>query len=293
MKTNQLYIVIVLSVFMASCSNPMSKFLIKEADKSVPAKVVFQNNSKKAERYEWDFGDGKKSTDSLPNHEYKRSGNYTITLKAIKGEKVSVSKQQLIVNAPIECMVEIETEYGTMLAVLSNKTPLHRDNFIKLSDEGYYDDLVFHRVISDFMIQGGDPNSRNAEPGIPLGGGGPDYKIPAEFVDTLVHSKGALAAARTNNPMKESSGSQFYIVQGKKMSSEQVDYIESQKGFRYTPEARKAFIELGGTPFLDREYTVFGHIIKGLEVIDKIAAVQKDGRDRPIKDVKMKIRVIK
>jgi cyclophilin family peptidyl-prolyl cis-trans isomerase len=251
MKINQLYIVIVLSVFMASCSNPMSKFLIKEADKTVPAKVVFQNNSKKAERYEWDFGDGKKSTDSLPNHEYKRSGNYTITLKAIKGEKVSVSKQQLIVNAPIECMIEIETEYGTMLAVLSNKTPLHRDNFLKLSDEGYYDDLVFHRVISDFMIQGGDPNSRNAEPGIPLGGGGPDYKIPAEFVDTLVHIKGALAAARTNNPMKESSGSQFYIVQGKKMSSEQVDYIESQKGFRYTPEARKAFIELGGTPFLD------------------------------------------
>jgi cyclophilin family peptidyl-prolyl cis-trans isomerase len=293
MKINQLYIVIVLSVFMASCSNPMSKFLIKEADKTVPAKVVFQNNSKKAERYEWDFGDGKKSTDSLPNHEYKRSGNYTITLKAIKGEKVSVSKQQLIVNAPIECMIEIETEYGTMLAVLSNKTPLHRDNFLKLSDEGYYDDLVFHRVISDFMIQGGDPNSRNAEPGIPLGGGGPDYKIPAEFVDTLVHIKGALAAARTNNPMKESSGSQFYIVQGKKMSSEQVDYIESQKGFRYTPEARKAFIELGGTPFLDREYTVFGHIIKGLEVIDKIAAVQKDGRDRPTKDVKMKIRVIK
>ena len=293
MKINQLYIIIVLSVFMTSCSNPMSKFLIKEADKTVPSKVVFQNNSKKAERYEWDFGDGKKSTDSLPNHEYRRSGNYTITLKAIKGEKVSVSKQQLIVNAPIECMVEIETEYGTMLAVLSNKTPLHRDNFLKLSDEGYYDDLIFHRVISDFMIQGGDPNSRNAEPGIPLGGGGPDYKIPAELVDTLVHSKGALAAARTNNPMKESSGSQFYIVHGKKMSSEQVDYIESQKGFRYTPEARKAFIELGGTPFLDREYTVFGHIIKGLEVIDKIAAVQKDGRDRPTKDVKMKIRVIK
>jgi cyclophilin family peptidyl-prolyl cis-trans isomerase len=293
MKINQLYIVIVLSVFIVSCSNPMSKFLIKEADKTVPSKVVFQNNSKKAERYEWDFGDGKKSTDSLPNHEYRRSGNYTITLKAIKGEKVSVSKQQLIVNAPIECMVEIETEYGTMLAVLSNKTPQHRDNFLKLSDEGYYDDLIFHRVISDFMIQGGDPNSRNAEPGIPLGGGGPDYKIPAEFVDTLVHTKGALAAARTNNPMKESSGSQFYIVQGKKMSSEQVDYIESQKGFRYTPEARKAFIELGGTPFLDREYTVFGHIIKGLEVIDKIAAVQKDGRDRPTKDVKMKIRVIK
>jgi cyclophilin family peptidyl-prolyl cis-trans isomerase len=293
MKINYLRIVIILSTVVSSCSNPMSKFLIKEADKTVPAKVVFQNNSKKAERYEWDFGDGKKSTDSLPNHEYRRSGNYTITLKAIKGEKVSVSKKQLIVNAPIECMIEIETEFGTMLAVLSNKTPLHRDNFIKLADEGYYDDLIFHRVISDFMIQGGDPNSRNASPETQLGSGGPDYKIPAEFVDTLVHTKGALAAARTNNPRKESSGSQFYIVQGKKMSSEQVDYIESQKGFRYTPEARKALIELGGTPFLDKEYTVFGYVVKGLEVIDKIAAVQKGYGDRPVKDVKMKIRVIK
>ena len=293
MKFNFLYFIIFIGFTFTSCSKPFSNFLIKEAEKTVPAKVSFQNNSKKAERYEWDFGDGKKSSDSLPAHEYKRSGNYTITLRAIKGDKVSVSKRQLTVNAPIECMVEIETEYGTMLAVLSNKTPLHRDNFIKLADEGFYDDLIFHRVISEFMIQGGDPNSRNADPSAMLGSGGPEYKIPAEFVDTLVHTKGALAAARTNNPTKESSGSQFYIAQGKKWGNEQLDYIESQKGLHYTPEARKAYMELGGTPHLDKEYTVFGHIIKGLEVIDKIAAVQKDARDRPTKDVKMKIRVIK
>jgi cyclophilin family peptidyl-prolyl cis-trans isomerase len=294
MKFSYLYFTFFCTLFLTSCSKPISNFLIKEADKTVPAKVTLQNNSKKADRYEWDFGNGKKSTDSMPSTlEYKRSGNYTITLRAYKGEKVSVSKQQLIVNAPNECMIEIETEFGTMLAVLSNKTPLHRDNILKLADEGFYDDLIFHRVISDFMIQGGDPNSRNAEQGIPLGGGGPDYKIPAEFVDTLVHTKGALAAARTNNPMKESSGSQFYIVQGRKYSKEQLDYMESQKGLRYTPEARQAYIDMGGTPQLDKEYTVFGHVIKGLEVIDKIASQQKDGRDRPVKDVKMKIRVIK
>ena len=293
MKIRHLYILVASIFFLNSCSRPTANFIIKDAEKVVPAKVTFQNNSKKADRYEWDFGDGKKSADSLPIHEYKRSGNYHIILKAYKGNKVSVTKQQIVVNAPLQCTVEIETEFGTMLAVLSSATPLHRDNFTKLADEGYYDDLIFHRVISDFMIQGGDPNSRNAPEGQQLGSGGPDYRIPAEMVDTLVHTKGALAAARTNNPKKESSGSQFYIVQGKKWKAEQLDMIEGQKGIRYTPEQRKLYMDEGGTPHLDKEYTVFGHVIKGLDVIDKIAAEQKDGGDRPLKDIKMKIRVIK
>lgn len=293
MKLNFLYITSACILLLSSCSKPIANFIVKDAEKVVPAKVTFQNNSQKAERYEWDFGDGKKSTDSLPIHEYKRSGNYTIILKAYKGKKVSIIKQQLVVNAPLECTVEIETEFGNMLAVLHSSTPQHRDNFTKLADEGYYDDLIFHRVISEFMIQGGDPNSRNAAPNQMLGMGGPDYKIPAEFVDTLVHTKGALAAARTNNPRKESSGSQFYIVQGKKWTAEQLNYLEAQKGIRYTPEQRKMYMEEGGTPHLDREYTVFGHVVKGLNVIDKIAAVQKNGSDRPLKDVKMKIKVIK
>ncbi len=293
MKIRFLYILFVNILFLSSCSKPIANFIIKDADKVVPAKVTFENNSEKAERYEWDFGDGKKSTDFLPRHEYKRSGNYTIVLKAYKGKKVSITKKQLIVNAPLECMIEIETEFGTMLAVLSNATPLHRDNFIKLAEEGYYNDLLFHRVINEFMIQGGDPNSRNASENAQLGSGGPDYKVPAEFVDTLVHTKGALAAARTNNPMKESSGSQFYIVHGKKWKPEQLTYIENQNGIHYTPEQRKTYEEVGGTPHLDREYTVFGHVVKGLDVIDKIAAVQKNASDRPLKNVKMTIRVIK
>jgi cyclophilin family peptidyl-prolyl cis-trans isomerase len=293
MKIKLLHILSISILFFSSCSKPIANFIIKDAEKTVPAKINFQNNSKKAERYEWDFGDGKKSTDSLPSHEYRRSGNYNITLRAYKGNKMSETKQQLAVNAPLECMVEIETEYGTMLAVLSNSTPKHRDNIIKLAEEGYFDDLLFHRVINEFMIQGGDPNSRNAPQGQPLGMGGPEYRIPAEIKDTLVHLKGALAAARTNNPKKESSGSQFYIVQGKKWTAEQLDNMEAQKGIRYTPEQRKTYMEVGGVPFLDGEYTVFGHVVKGLDVIDKIAAVQKDGGDRPTKDVKMKIKVIK
>ena len=293
MKIKYLYITAINVLLLQSCSKPLASFVIKDAEKTVPAKVTLQNNSTKAERYEWDFGDGKKSTDSMPRHEYRRSGNYVIKLKAFKGKKMSETQQNILVNAPIECMVEIETEYGTMLAVLHNSTPLHRDNFIKLADESFFDDLIFHRVISDFMIQGGDPQSKNSTEGVSLGSGGPGYTIPAEFVDTLVHVKGALAAARTNNPKKESSGSQFYIVQGKKMTAEQVAMMEAQKGIHYTPEQKKAFMEEGGTPFLDREYTVFGHVIKGLDVIDKISAVQKDGRDRPVKDIKMKIRVIK
>ncbi len=293
MKIKLLHILSISILFITSCSKPIANFIIKDSEKTVPAKVTFQNNSKKADRYEWDFGDGKKSTDSLPLHEYRRSGNYNIILRAYKGNKMSETKQQLAVHAPLECMIEIETEYGTMLAVLSNATPKHRDNIIKLADEGYFDDLLFHRIISEFMIQGGDPNSRNAPQGQPLGMGGPDYRVPAEIVDTLVHLKGALAAARTSNPKKESSGSQFYIVQGKKWTTDQLNNLEAQKGIRYTPEQRKTYIEIGGTPHLDREYTVFGHIIKGLDVIDKIAEVQKDGSDRPLKDVKMKIKVIK
>ena len=192
------------------------------------------------------------------------------------------------------CLIEIVTDYGTMVVQLSDATPLHRDNFIKLAEEGYYDSLLFHRVIDGFMIQGGDPNSKNAAPGAPLGMGGPGYQVPAEFVDDLVHVKGAIAAARTGdnvNPEKKSSGSQFYIVHGNPVEDGMLDMIEMRKGFKYTDEQRAAYKELGGTPFLDRDYTVFGRVVSGLEVIDAIARVQKDQRDRPLKDVRMYIKV--
>ncbi len=194
-----------------------------------------------------------------------------------------------------KCMVEITTPFGVMVAELYDATPKHRDNFVKLVEEGFYDGLLFHRVIDGFMIQGGDPNSKTAANGVPLGTGGPGYTVPAEFVDSLIHIKGAIAAARLGdgaNPEKASSGSQFYIVQGAPVPESTLTMLERRKGMLYTDEQRQAYMEIGGTPFLDRDYTVFGRVISGLEVIDKIAQVQKDARDRPVENVTMTIKVI-
>ncbi|MCX6246073.1 MAG: peptidylprolyl isomerase [Bacteroidetes bacterium] len=157
----------------------------------------------------------------------------------------------------------IHTEFGDMKGYLCNETPKHRDNFVKLAKSGFYDGTLFHRVIMGFMIQGGDPTSKNAKPGQQLGGGDVGQPIPAEFNANLKHVRGALAAARTDNPQKASSGCQFYIVQ---------------------PEQ--------GTHFLDMNYTVYGMVTEGLDVIDKIASVQKDQNDRPLKDVKMTVKIV-
>lgn len=194
--------------------------------------------------------------------------------------------------API---IELTTEYGTMELELFASTPKHRDNFVKLVKEGFYDSLLFHRVINNFMIQGGDPSSKGAAPNVMLGNGGPGYTIPAEFVDSLIHLKGALAAARMGdavNPKKESSGSQFYIVQGQKVNPEILTRMSSRSGVKYTEAQKKAYAEIGGTPHLDGAYTVFGRVIKGMEVIDKIAAVGVRN-SRPAKDVIMKMKIKK
>lgn len=192
--------------------------------------------------------------------------------------------------------VKVETPMGNMVLELSNLTPQHRDNFIKLVEEGFYDGLLFHRVITNFMIQGGDPDSKDAPAGSMLGMGGPGYTIPAEIVPELIHQKGALAAARLGdgqNPQRASSGSQFYIVQGQPVALEMLGQLEAQRGYQYTEEQRQIYATNPGTPFLDREYTVFGQVTEGLDVIDKIAAVQKGAADRPLEDVWMKLSVIK
>lgn len=209
-----------------------------------------------------------------------------------------------------ETLVEVSTEYGNMLIELSDKTPKHKANFIKLVKEGYYDSLLFHRVIKNFMIQGGDPDSKNAKKNAMLGNGGPGYTIPAEFDTSLFHRKGALAAARMGdnvNPRKESSGSQFYLAQGKLYSVEQLKQIEKQKqntepgwnmdslpGFKFTNEQIEAYTTEGGIPFLDGGYTVFGQVIKGIEVIDKIAAVKVNRQtgNRPIEDLRMFMKLL-
>lgn len=191
---------------------------------------------------------------------------------------------------PSQELFLIETDYGNMKVKLYDSTPQHRDNFKKLVSDGFYDDLLFHRVINGFMIQGGDPDSKGAGPQVRLGGGGPGYRVPAEI--GAYHFKGALSAARQSdavNPEKQSSGSQFYIVQGKPTGKSQLDNMARQKGITYSPEDIAKYAEMGGTPFLDNDYTVFGEVVEGIEVIDKIANVKTAPGDRPVKDVKMKI----
>jgi cyclophilin family peptidyl-prolyl cis-trans isomerase len=191
--------------------------------------------------------------------------------------------------------VLMQTSMGDIVIRLSDSTPLHRDNFLKLVKIGYYDSVLFHRVIKDFMIQSGDPNSKGAAAGQPLGNGGPGYTIPAEFRKTLFHKKGVIAAARTGdnvNPQKASSGSQFYIVQGKTFTDGALDTLEMQRlnGRKIPSEQRQAYKTIGGTPHLDQGYTVFGEVIKGLDVVDRIADVQTSraqDRDRPLQDVRI------
>ena len=252
-------------------------------------------------------------------------------------------------NQKKQPQVLIKTEFGEMKIILYDDTPEHTQNFLKLAGEGFYNDLLFHRVIEHFMIQGGDPTSKNAEPGKRLGGGSPDYTIKAEFMaEKHFHKRGALAAARTggpSNPEKRSSGSQFYIVQGGVLSPGKLDTLEmtrnsqlqndwlrqhfeaakdelnafrekndqegfnirvaairveaetsfetSGKKFRFTDEQRKIYTTIGGYPSLDGEYTVFGEVVEGLEVLDKIAAVETDQYNRPLSDVKMKVELLK
>lgn len=189
-----------------------------------------------------------------------------------------------------EPTVVMETNMGTIVFKLYNETPHHRDNFIKLAEEGIYDGLLFHRVIEKFMIQGGDPKSRDAEPGQMLGEGSLGYTIPAEISPRLFHKRGALCAARQGddvNPKHESSASQFYIVQGQTFEPDALKKIGERFHKKYTPEQMKVYGSIGGAPHLDGDYTVFGEVIKGMEVVDQIAAMECDKNNRPIEDVRI------
>ncbi len=259
------------------------------------------------------------------------------------------SSHKYEINAKKKNMIQIETDYGVMDVKLYNETPLHTKNMIKLVEKKFYDSLLFHRVIPDFMIQGGDPDSKNASTNKMLGTGGPGYTIPAEFVPSCIHKKGAIAAARlggAQNPLKESSGSQFYIVQGKTYTDQELTMIENQRiekmtnelivsyvnkpendtlktrimhlqknqeheqlqnviadiqekikpeieelnTYRYTEEQKEVYKTIGGTPFLDYEYTVFGEVVDGFEVIDTIGSVATQNSNRPVADIKMIVR---
>ena len=201
-------------------------------------------------------------------------------------------------KAQEETVMVVETTMGTVEFKLYNETPLHRDNFIKLAEEHYFDSLLFHRVIDNFVIQGGDPNSRYAEPGAMLGDGEPDYRVPAEFrLDKgIFHHKGTVNAAREgdeSNPERESCASQFCFMMGKPMTDEQLDRAQARLdaatggAVKLTAEMREVYKKIGGSPHLDGPYTVFGEVVSGMDVLEAIQKVPTDENDRPVKDVRM------
>jgi len=203
-------------------------------------------------------------------------------------------------KAPKNQYIRIKTSYGVCVVRLYNETPKHRDNMIKLIKAGFYNGTTFHRVIQNFMIQGGDPDSKNAKPGVELGNGDLKYTVDAEFRDSLFHKRGVLAAARNGddvNPKRASSASQFYIVEGKRYTDSTLDKVEKlprYAGMNYKIPAsqREVYKSVGGTPQLDRLYTVYGEVVSGLDMVDRIAAVTKDKRDRPTADVPMTVELL-
>lgn len=203
----------------------------------------------------------------------------------------------MVVAAKAQRQVVLETTEGNICITLSDETPQHRDNFLRLVEEHFYDSLLFHRVIKNFMIQTGDPTSRHAEPGITLGEGDAGYTLPAEFrFPTLYHRRGMVAMAREGdevNPERRSSGSHFYIVWGKTFSTKELESIQERLDTltnpptRLTPELINVYRKQGGTPHLDGQYTVFGEVTEGLDVVERIQKVMTDDYDRPVNDVRI------
>lgn len=195
----------------------------------------------------------------------------------------------LVAQTSSETIIVFETSKGILKIKLYEETSMHKDNFIKLVNQGFYNGLLFHRTIKNFMIQTGDPKSKGSKPGEPLGTGGPGYTIPAEFYPHLYHKRGAVAAARLSdnvNPNRESSGSQFYVVQGRKYTNEQLTSLEtSNRHIHFSDQQRKDYTTIGGTPELDYSYTVFGEVIDGFSVIDSIAESPTDERNRPLENI--------
>ena len=223
----------------------------------------------------------------------KKKTEQTAVVDEAKGAATAAIEETKI-KQPMDTTtyVVITTKFGDIKLKLYDETPLHKANFIKIIKDGVLDGTLFHRIIPEFMIQGGDPDSKNAVAGQRLGMGGLPYKVPAELTKNLIHKKGALAAARDGNPQKASSSTQFYIVAGKKYTEAEIQMLGSRTGNSYTDEQKKIYMEQGGTPMLDMNYTVFGEVMEGLDVIDKIAAVEKGSNDRPKQDLRMFCKII-
>ena len=296
------FTLIALSFFLVSCNaEHTADFDFELTSGEAPIDITFNNTSTNAVAYEWNFGDGTNSKEENPTKTFYHAGTYNVTLTATaKNGDIIQTTKSFTLRESKRRVVEIETEFGIIKAELYNFTPKHRDNFIKLAEEGYYDGTLFHRIIQGFMAQGGDPDSKTAKPNTPLGTGELGYTIPAEIVPGAYHYKGALAAARRPdqvNPNKESSACQFYIVQGSPHTPQQLQQYVNQKAQRgirvsYMQNQVDYYGQYGGSPILDMEYTVFGQVTEGMHIIDKLAAVPVGANNRPIKDIPMKVRVV-
>lgn len=206
-------------------------------------------------------------------------------------KKIALILFVFLLNASVYAQsqkVVIETDSGRIVMELYDYTPLHRDNMVKLVKEKFFDSTLFHRVIPNFVIQGGDPESKRAQPGQMLGNGEVGYRVPAEINDSAYHCRGAVGMARDGNPEKASSGCQFYIVTGKKYTDEELDVITQRSGRVFTPQQREVYKTQGGTAFLDGNYTVYGMVLEGMDVVDRISAMPRNQTDRPNTDIAMK-----
>jgi len=268
------------------CSTPIAAFeQVQGTELRAPADISFRNTSQKTDSYVWKVDGVIVSIANDLEHTIYDSGRHTIDLVAKSGKKSVSYSKEIFVTAPEFCSVLIETSAGDMVLELSEDTPRHLKQFTDLVDSEYYNGIYFHRVIDNFMIQVGDNNNRT---------NGKKYDepetIPNEIRIDHIHLRGALAAARMPddiNPEKESSGSQFYIVDGRQFTADKMTKIEADKLNDYTEEQFDRYVEVGGAPQLDGEYTVFGRLIKGYDVLDKIAQTSTDKYDKPLEDIRI------
>lgn len=271
---------LVLCTLLSACAKPISQFRTVSTDFTAPATIEFENLSTGADSYAWKVDSQYISDSNNFNHIFLSSGRHTIELVSSTGSKENISSQDIFIQAPSECLVYMMTSLGPLLFSLSDKTPIHRDNFLDLIASSYYDGIKFHRVINGFMIQAGDPKTNDISQKISH-----KKEIQEEINTGLMHYKGALAAARMPdniNPDRASSGTQFYVVEGQSLTAEAIEKHGYSKLFDYTEEQKLKYIQEGGAPQLDGEYTVFGHLIDGYDTLEAISNAATDSRDNPI-----------
>lgn len=277
---------LLLCILFIQCSVPKAAFDLEGDDvRTAPEYLYFNNQSINAKAFRWLINDQIVSQEQDLRYYFTESGNYKISLHAIEGDKVSTADHYIGVRAPKECMILISTDKGDMVFELYEQTPIHRRNMLNLIKMGYYEGIAFHRVIEGFIVQAGDNATRTDGKIFSL-----PETIPNEINTNLLHFKGVLAAARMPdniNPDKASSATQFYIVDGRDVTKEELKFLGDGRSTPYRQSQVEAYLDNGGSPQLDHEYTVFGRMVEGQAVLDSIANVETNDRDRPIDEVRI------